>query len=69
VGMARARGRGALDRFEREQDAFFKQVRRVYLARARKEPRRIRVVDASQDMYAVQRDVSALVDSVLRRWA
>src|SRR5690348_2644622 len=37
VGMARARGRGALDRFEQEQEDFFKRVRRVYLARARKE--------------------------------
>jgi dTMP kinase len=69
VGMARARGRGTLDRFEREKDAFFKKVRRVYLARARKEPRRIRVIDAGLDMYAVQRDVSALVDDALRRWA
>ena len=69
IGMARARGRGALDRFEREQGAFFKKVRRIYLARARKEPRRIRVIDASQDIYAVQRDVSAAIDSVLGRWA
>lgn len=69
VGMARARGRGPLDRFEREKDEFFRKVRRVYLARARKEPRRIRVVDAGQDVYAVQRDVSAVMDSALRRWA
>lgn len=69
VGMARARGRGTLDRFEQEKNAFFNKVRRVYLARARKEPRRIRVVDAGQDLYAVQRDISAVMDSVLRRWA
>ena len=69
IGMARARGRGALDRFEREQDAFFRKVRRIYLARARREPRRIRVIDASQDIYAVQRDISAVMDSALGRWA
>ena len=69
IGMARARGRGALDRFERERGDFFKRVRRVYLARARKEPRRIKVIDAGQDLYAVQRDISALMDAVLRRWA
>lgn len=69
VGMARARGRGELDRFEREQATFFDKVRRVYRARARKEPRRIRVVDAGQDLYSVQRDISAVLDSVLRRWA
>jgi dTMP kinase len=69
VGMARARGRGALDRFEQEQDAFFNKVRRVYRARAKREPRRIRVIDAGQDIYAVQRDISAVMDAVLERWA
>jgi dTMP kinase len=68
VGMARARGRGELDRFEQEKDAFFQRVRRVYLARARKEPRRIRVVDAGQELAAVRRDVLAVIDSALRRW-
>ena len=69
VGMARASKRGALDRFEQEKRTFFDKVRRVYRARARKEPRRIRVVDAGQDLYAVQRDISAVLESVLRRWA
>jgi len=68
AGMARARGRGALDRFEQEQDEFFDRVRRVYRARARKEPRRIRVVDAGQDLAAVQRDVDALMAAALKRW-
>ncbi|HEY1991858.1 MAG TPA: dTMP kinase [Gammaproteobacteria bacterium] len=69
VGMARARGRGELDRFEQEQGAFFNKVRRVYLARARREPRRIKVVEAGQDVAAVQRGVLAAIDSALRRWA
>lgn len=69
VGMARARGRGELDRFEQEQGAFFHKVRRVYLARAKREPRRIKVVEAGRDVMAVQRDVLAVVDSALRRWA
>ncbi|HEX2667437.1 MAG TPA: dTMP kinase [Gammaproteobacteria bacterium] len=68
VGMARARGRGELDRFEREKDAFFERVRRVYLARARKEPRRIKAVDAGQDIPSVQRDLAAVLDERLERW-
>jgi dTMP kinase len=68
VGMARARGRGQLDRFEREKDAFFERVRKVYLARARKEPRRIRKVDAGQDIPSVQRDLAAILDERLERW-
>lgn len=68
VGMARARERGNLDRFEREQDAFFERVRRVYRARARREPRRIAVVDAGQDIPSVQRDLAAILDERLERW-
>ena len=68
VGMARARGRGDLDRFEQEKKAFFNRVRRVYLARAKKEPRRIRIIDAGRDVASVQEDVLAVIDSALRRW-
>jgi dTMP kinase len=67
--MARARKRGALDRFEQEQDAFFERVRRVYLSRARREPRRILRVDAGQDIPSVQRDLAAILDEHLERWA
>ena len=69
VGMARVRGRGKLDRFEQEQDAFFARVRRVYLSRARRDPRRMRRIDAGRDLAAVQRDLAALLDERLGRWA
>jgi dTMP kinase len=35
-----------LDKFEREQAAFFERVREAYLARARAEPRRFRVISS-----------------------
>src|SRR5690606_41425296 len=40
IGLARMQERGAPDRFEREQAAFFERVRGVYLARAAAEPER-----------------------------
>jgi dTMP kinase len=53
VSAARARQRNALsgsvDRFEGEQRAFFERVRAGYLQRARAEPGRFAVVDASGD--------------------
>jgi dTMP kinase len=44
----------ALDRFEREDAAFFGRVRDAYLARAKAEPERIRVIDASGDHASIR---------------
>lgn len=45
----------ALDRFEREDRAFFERVREAYLARARAEPGRIRVIDAAADVAQIRK--------------
>ncbi|MDE2091873.1 MAG: dTMP kinase [Gammaproteobacteria bacterium] len=68
VGMARVRKRGLLDRFEQEKDDFFKRVRRVYLARAHRDPRRIKVVNASGSIADVQAQISALLIKRLASW-
>jgi dTMP kinase len=65
VGMARANGRGELDRFEREQQAFFERVRASYLAQAEREPGRYRVLDASQSIEDVQRQIDAVLNPFL----
>jgi dTMP kinase len=53
TGLARARGRGEADRFEQEAVEFFERVREAYLERARGEPARYRIIDASQSVEAV----------------
>jgi len=68
IGMARVRKRGSLDRFERERSAFFGRVRRAYLARARKEPRRVKIVDARGPLAEVQSEIAALLAVKLRSW-
>lgn len=57
VGMARASKRAALDRFEEEKIDFFNRVRDNYLERAKAEPNRFVILDASQSLDAVQDDL------------
>jgi len=54
TGMKRARQRGEADRFETERNRFFASVREAYLERARAEPQRIRVIDATNTLEQVQ---------------
>ena len=60
TGLERARGRGELDRIEREAVEFFEQVRARYLALAQASSGRFRVVDARQPLDAVQRELAQL---------
>ena len=46
-----------LDRFEREDRPFFERVRSAYLARAKAEPDRMRVIDASRDVVEVRKAI------------
>jgi len=57
IGLARARDRGAPDRFEQETISFFARVRESYLERARLSPQRYLIVDAGQDLETVQDDI------------
>jgi dTMP kinase len=54
IGMARARSRGELDRFEREDHDFYERVRAGYLMRAEAMPERYSVIDAGQDLPKVE---------------
>lgn len=53
-----------LDRFEREDEAFFDRVRARYLSIAADEPRRVRVIDASRDPEAIKKSVKEDLSSV-----
>ena len=61
IGLARAKARGVLDRFEREEQAFFERVRRGYLERAAAFPDRYVVVDAAQALSEVQKSLEAVM--------
>jgi dTMP kinase len=67
TGLARAHGRSGsgADRFEAETLVFFEKVRAGYLARAREEPRRFRVLDAAAPLAAVERAIGSALEGLL----
>jgi len=65
TGLARARGGGVGDRFEREDVAFFERVRAAYLRRAEAEPGRFRVIDAARPLEAVHAALAAALAPLL----
>ena len=55
IAVQRLAGTGAApDRFEREKLQFFERVQEAYLERARQDPVRMRIVDASQALEKVK---------------
>ncbi|HEY3460685.1 MAG TPA: dTMP kinase [Casimicrobiaceae bacterium] len=54
----------ALDRFERETQAFFERVRQGYLARAAAEPGRFRIIDSTRPVGEVRDELAAIVDAL-----
>ena len=61
VGLGRAQGRGAADRFETESVSFFERVRNVYLMRAAADPDRIITIDAKWDLDRVHAQIRAVL--------
>ncbi len=57
--------RGISDRFEKEDESFFFRVRAVYADRALAEPHRMRIIDATQSLPAVQAQIRGVLDPYL----
>lgn len=64
TGLARVAHRGAEDRFEQEERAFFERVQSAYRARAKGFPGRFRVIDTDADPA----EVRLRVERALRPW-
>ncbi len=54
-----------LDRFEQEQQDFHQRVRNCYLERARRDPDRIKVIDASRPVNTIQLQLATLLEDFL----
>lgn len=68
TGMARARGRGELDRIEQETMEFFERVRASYLELAGNSSGRFRVIDASVSLEEVQGELFKVGQELLSCW-
>ena len=64
-GLQRAGTRSEPDRFEQEKHAFFERVRETYLARAKAEPGRFHVIDASPALDVVQQHITNVLQKIL----
>ncbi|MGB5830403.1 MAG: dTMP kinase [Thiohalocapsa sp.] len=67
AGLARARGRSDPDRFESETLVFFECVRAEYLSIARREPERVRCINAEPDAKAVATEVRRMIGDFFNR--
>ena len=66
LGLNRTEKRtGSKDRIEQEKIDFFVRVRKVYLERAEQDPARIKVIDASQPLSAVQIQIRNVLNAFL----
>lgn len=68
IGMARARERGDLDRFELEELAFFERVRATYLELAAGSSGRYRIIDAGQPLEQVQKQLLNVCKELTACW-
>ncbi len=66
VGLQRASERSEPDRIEQEKNHFFEAVRQSYLKMAADFPQRYRVIDASQTLEQVQKDIAAVLDEYIK---
>ena len=61
VGFERIENRGHTDRFEEQNKVFFERIRASYLNRARLEPKRFCVIDASQSLGEVSNSIELIL--------
>lgn len=65
IGLARARGRGALDRIEQQHIDFFHRTRENYLHYAQKDPNVV-IINAEQPIERVSNDIQQAVENFLK---
>jgi dTMP kinase len=65
IGLERARGRELFDRMESQSLEFYDRVRQGYRDLSKREGRRVKMIDGSQSIDAIEKQIWELVKSVL----
>jgi dTMP kinase len=65
VARARLDATRTLDKFEQEKSDFFKNTRNEYLRRAAEFPARIKVIDSTRSIEAIQQELKQIVDALV----
>jgi dTMP kinase len=63
----KAQGNNKQDRFEREKIKFHRRVRNGYLSLARKDPRRVKVIDTREGEEKVFQKIRTIVEEVIKK--
>lgn len=67
IGLARARGRGELDRIEQQEIAFFQRTRERYLALVKQDENAV-IVNAEQGIEQVSADIQSAVQNFIKKF-
>jgi dTMP kinase len=65
VARARLDATRTLDKFEQEKSDFFNDTRNEYLRRAAEFPARIKVIDSTRSIEAIQQELKQIVDALV----
>jgi dTMP kinase len=66
LGQQRVLSRNeGVDRFEQEKIEFFQRIRDCYLERAKQDPNRIKILDASQSITNIESQIAKILDEMM----
>lgn len=67
VSVSRVDARGERDRFENEKLAFYEKIRSGYLEMAKKQPARVKIIDATKSISDVQSSIKQYIDNLIEK--
>jgi len=64
VSLSRLKSNGNLDKFEKESADFHSRIRDSYLALAKKEPSRFKIINSNQNINDIEKEIYLLLDKL-----